>query len=93
MYYKIIKLKNWFKDMIFLFFQEMKEPAEATLKDFSLDDTIKKMIDNMTELENLGQSVVMGRRTIIELDERRQKCREALRQLQKQAKINENKVI
>uniref|UniRef100_A0A0R3RPL5 P53 and DNA damage-regulated protein 1 n=1 Tax=Elaeophora elaphi TaxID=1147741 RepID=A0A0R3RPL5_9BILA len=69
----------------------MEESAEAILEDLSLDDTTKKMLDNMTEWESLGQSVIMGKRTMIELDERRQKCREALRQLQKQAKISGNK--
>ncbi|CAG9537010.1 unnamed protein product [Cercopithifilaria johnstoni] len=69
----------------------MEEPAEAMLENLSLDDTTKKMLDNMTEWENLGQGVIIGKRTMIELDERRQKCREALRQLKKQTKINGNK--
>lgn len=71
----------------------MERPTETILENRALDDTTKKMLDNMTEWENLGQSVIMGKRTMIELDERRQKCREALRQLQKQAKISGNKVI
>ncbi|VDP19975.1 unnamed protein product [Onchocerca flexuosa] len=69
----------------------MEEPAEAMLDNLLLDNTTKKMMDNMTEWENLGQSVIMGKRAMIELDERRQKCREALGQLRKQAKNTTNK--
>lgn len=71
----------------------MEEPAEAILENLLLDNTTKKMMDDMTEWESLGQSVIMGKRAMIELDERRQKCREALRQLHKQAKNTTNKVI
>ncbi|EFO20122.1 hypothetical protein, variant [Loa loa] len=69
----------------------MEESVEAMLENLSLDDTTKKMLDNMTEWENLGQSVIMGKRTMIELDERRQKCREALRQLRNKTKNNAKK--
>ncbi|VDM94617.1 unnamed protein product [Onchocerca ochengi] len=69
----------------------MEEPAEAILENLLLDNTTKKMMDDMTEWESLGQSVIMGKRAMIELDERRQKCREALRQLHKQAKNTTNK--
>lgn len=71
----------------------MEKPAEARLENLLLDDTTKRVLDNMTKWENLGQSVIIGKRTMIELDERRQKCREALRQLHKEAKNIGNKVI
>ncbi|EJW86677.1 hypothetical protein WUBG_02411 [Wuchereria bancrofti] len=64
--------------------------AEAVLENLSLDDKTKQVLDNMTEWENLGQSIITGKRTMVELDERRQKCREALRQLHK-AKNSANK--
>ncbi|VDK69743.1 unnamed protein product [Litomosoides sigmodontis] len=63
----------------------------AVLESRALDDATKKLLDSMTEWENLGQSVVMGKRAMVELDERRQKCREALKELQKQAKIGGKK--
>ncbi|KAM3729083.1 p53 and DNA damage-regulated protein [Dirofilaria immitis] len=72
-------------------YQKMDESTEAVLKNLSFDDTTKKMVDDMTEWESLGQNVIMGKRAMIELDERRQKCREALRQLHKQAKNTTNK--
>lgn len=62
---------------------KMEESAEAMSGNLSLDDKTKQMLDNMTEWENLGQSIITGKRTMVELDERRQKCREALRQLHK----------
>uniref|UniRef100_A0A915PKR7 P53 and DNA damage-regulated protein 1 n=1 Tax=Setaria digitata TaxID=48799 RepID=A0A915PKR7_9BILA len=61
------------------------------LENLSLDDRTRELVDNMTEWENLGQGVIMGKRAMVELDERRQKCREALRELQKEAKNNANK--
>ncbi|VBB27083.1 unnamed protein product [Acanthocheilonema viteae] len=84
------KMCSWQENTAGLWFMKMEEPAKAMLKNLSLDTT-KKMLDNMTEWENLGQSIITGKRTMVELDERRQKCREALRQLQKQGKISGNK--
>lgn len=71
----------------------MEDAAEAVLENLSMDDKTEKLLNDMTEWENLGQSVIMGKKTMIELDKRRQKCREALRQLRKEARNNANKVI
>uniref|UniRef100_A0A915A952 P53 and DNA damage-regulated protein 1 n=1 Tax=Parascaris univalens TaxID=6257 RepID=A0A915A952_PARUN len=52
-----------------------------------LEASPSKLIDRLSEYEQLGQSVIMGKRAVVELDERRQKSREAVRALRNKAKI------
>ncbi|VDM50652.1 unnamed protein product [Toxocara canis] len=52
-----------------------------------------KLVTRLSEYEQLGQSVIMGKRALIELDERRQKCREAARVLRNKAKIQASRFM
>ncbi|VDK25910.1 unnamed protein product [Anisakis simplex] len=51
-----------------------------------LEASTSKVVDRLRDYEELGQSVIMGKQAIVELDERRQKCREAARHLRNKAK-------
>lgn len=66
--------------------------TEELLEQLSLDDKTSQLVEKMTEWEKLGQGVITGKRVLVELDQRRQKCREALRQLRTEAKDTRNKV-
>lgn len=48
------------------------------------------MVKRLAEYEQLGQGIIMGKRALVELDERRQKCREAARNLRnrKEKQVN-----
>lgn len=58
-----------------------------------LEASPSKLVDRLSEYEQLGQSVIMGKRALVELDERRQKCREAVRALRNKAKIQASDFI
>ena len=47
-------------------------------------DNTFALIDKLSRYEQLGQEVILSKRALIELDERRQKCREAVRQIRNQ---------
>ncbi|VDN02310.1 unnamed protein product [Thelazia callipaeda] len=64
----------------------MEEYLSEKLNDLSINDETKELINKMTEWESLGQGIIMGQKIIVELDKRRQKCREALRKLRQESK-------
>ncbi|VDD92747.1 unnamed protein product [Enterobius vermicularis] len=48
------------------------------------------LVEKLSRYEQLGQEVIVGKRALVELDERRQKCREATRQIQKQRDLGDS---
>ncbi|VDN37965.1 unnamed protein product [Gongylonema pulchrum] len=56
---------------------EMEEGEEG----LEVHEKTAELLQKMAEQERAGQAVIMGKRAMVEFDERRQKCREALRQL------------